>query len=50
MNRIITNTLVYLTSDITGQTVSFGENCDFEIYDIKGLDIGDIEKKSLATL
>lgn len=45
MNRIITNTLVYLTSDITGQTVSFGENCDFEIYDIKGLDIGDVEKE-----
>lgn len=45
MNRIITNTLIYLTSDITGETVSFGEDCDFDIYDIKGLDIGDIEKE-----
>lgn len=48
MARIISNTNIYLTSSLTNTTLSFGEGGLFPINEIKGLDIGEIEKETAA--
>lgn len=40
--RVVTNTLVHLTRQ-DGQTLSLGEGQQFEIYNITGLGIGEVE-------
>ena len=43
--RIIQNTKLYLTRRRDGATLNLGEGESFEIYEIKGLGIGEMEKE-----
>jgi len=45
--RIVTNTLIHLTRP-DGVKLSFGEGQRFEIYNIRGLGIGEIEKETVG--
>lgn len=47
-NRIIKNTNIYLTRS-DGVTLAFGEGKRFEIYGVKGLGIGEIEKETTGS-
>lgn len=47
-DRIIENTKIYLTRQ-DGATLAFGEGEKFEIYEISGLGIGEVEKETAGS-
>lgn len=47
-DRIIKNTKIYLTRQ-DGATLAFGEGEKFEIYEISGLGIGEVEKETAGS-